>query len=115
MAKLQKKALKSILNITVPWKNISKLCKICFKNNQKCEELMKPEKKIRCHKDDAEDKGVKLVGKVEAAMHDFNNMDSDTTDISERVGMLRRIFDQVANHLNHHSRHEICCLQVQGP
>ena len=56
-------------------------------------------------KDDAEDKGVKLVGEAEAAMHDVHDMDTDTIDLSKRVGMLnedqRRIFDQVSDHLNH--------------
>ena len=39
-------------------------------------------------KDDAEDEGVKLIGKAEAAMHDVHDMDSDNIDLSERVGML---------------------------
>ena len=48
MAKLQKKPLTNISNITILWKNIIKLCKRCFEHNQKCEELMKPERKMRC-------------------------------------------------------------------
>ena len=73
------------------------------------------EDEVSPDKDDAEDEGVKLVGEAEAAMHDVHDMDTDTIDISERVGMLnedqRRIFDQVFDHLDHRRRN--CHLQVQ--
>ena len=44
------------------------------------------------------------------AMHDVHDMDYDTIGLSERIDMLnedqRRIFDQVADHLKHQSRHD---------
>ena len=46
-----------------------------------------------------EDEGIKIIGEAEAAMHDVHDMDYDTIDLSEQIGMLnedqRRIFDQV--------------------
>ena len=58
----------------------------------------------------AEEEGIKLVGEAEEAMHDVHDMDCDTIGLSERIGMLnkdqRRIFEQVADHLNHQWRHE---------
>ena len=57
-----------------------------------------------------EEEGVKLIGKVEAAMHDLHDMDYDTIGLSECIAMLnedqRRIFEQVSSHLNHQRRHE---------
>ena len=57
-----------------------------------------------------EDEGIKIIGEAEAAMHDVHDMDYDTIDLSERIGMLnedqRRIFDQVVDHLHHQHRHE---------
>ena len=56
------------------------------------------------------DEGIKIIGEAEAAMHDVHNMDYDTIDLSERIGMLnedqRRIFEQVVDHLHHQRRHE---------
>ena len=56
-----------------------------------------------------EEEGIKLIGEAEAAMHDVHDMDYDTIGLSERIDMLnedqRRIFDQVADHLKHQSRH----------
>ena len=57
-----------------------------------------------------EDEGIKIIGEAEAAMHDVHDMDYDTIDLSERIGMLnedqRRIFEQVIDHLHHQRRHE---------
>ena len=57
-----------------------------------------------------EDEGIKIIGEAEAAMHDVHDMDYDTIDLSERIGMLnedqRRIFEQVVDHLHHQRRHE---------
>ena len=57
-----------------------------------------------------EDEGIKIIGEAEAAMHDVHDMDYDTVDLSERIGMLnedqRRIFEQVVDHLHHQRRHE---------
>ena len=57
-----------------------------------------------------EDEGIKVIGEAEAAMHDVHDMDYDTIDLSEQIGMLnenqRRIFEQVVDHLHHQRRHE---------
>ena len=57
-----------------------------------------------------EEEGIKLVGEAEAAMHDVHDMDYDTLGLSERIIILnedqRRIFEQVADHLDHQRRHE---------
>ena len=57
-----------------------------------------------------EEEGIKLVSEAEAAMHDVHDMDYDTIGLSERIDMLnedqRRIFELVADHLKHQSRHE---------
>ena len=57
-----------------------------------------------------EDKGIKIIGEAEAAMHDVHDMDYNTIGLLEQIGMLnedqRRIFEQVADHLHHQSRHE---------
>ena len=57
-----------------------------------------------------EEEGIKLVGEAEAAMHDVRDMNYDTIGLSERIDMLnedqRRIFELVADHLKHQSRHE---------
>ena len=57
-----------------------------------------------------EDEGIKIIGEAETAMHDAHDMDYDTIDLSERIGMLnedqRRIFEQVIDHLHHQHRHE---------
>ena len=57
-----------------------------------------------------EDEGIKIIGEAEAAMHDVHDMDYDTIDLSERIGMLnedqRRIFEKVVDHLHHQRRYE---------
>ena len=57
-----------------------------------------------------EEEGIKLVGEVEAAMHDVHDMDYDTVRLPERIRMLnddqKRIFEQIVDHLNHQHRHE---------
>ena len=57
-----------------------------------------------------EDEGIKIIGEAEAAMHDVHDMDYDTIDLLERIGLLnedhRRIFEQVVDHLHHQRRHE---------
>ena len=57
-----------------------------------------------------EDEGIKIIGEAEAAMHDVHDMDYETIDLSEQIGMLnedqRRIFEQVVDHLHHQRRHE---------
>ena len=57
-----------------------------------------------------EEEGIKLVGEAEAAMHDVHDMNYDTIGLSEHIDMLnedqRRIFELVADHLKHQSRHE---------
>ena len=35
-----------------------------------------------------EDEVIKIIGEAEAAMHDVHNMDYDTIDFSEQIGML---------------------------
>ena len=68
-------------------------------------------KELPADKDAAvEEEGIKLVGEAEAAMHDVHDMNYDTIGLSERIDMLnedqRRIFELVADHLKHQSRHE---------
>ena len=81
-----------------------------FKHKQRCEELK--EEEVPADEDAAvEDEGIKIIGEADAAMHDIHDMDYDTTDLSERIGMLnkdqRRIFEQVVDHLHHQRRHEM--------
>ena len=75
MAKLQKNLSMSISGITVPWNIIMKVCKKCSKHKQRCEELMKLERRKKCKDEVVEEEGVKLVGE---AVHDVHDMDYDT-------------------------------------
>jgi len=57
-----------------------------------------------------EEEGIKLVGEAEVAMHDVHDMECDNISLSECISMLnedqKRIFNQVADHLNHQRQHE---------
>ena len=95
------------LKITVPWKIIRMLqeqSKVRRINEARKDELP-PDKDTA-----VEEEGIKLVGEAEAAMHDVRDMDYDTIGLTERIDMLnedqRRIFELVADHLKHQSRHE---------
>ena len=112
MAKLQKKPLTSISNITAMQKHHETLQKMLQAQLKvrRIDEARK-EDEVSPDKNNAEDEGVKLVGEAEGAMHDVHNMDIDTMDLLEHVGLLNedqwRIFDQVSDHLNHQRRHKI--------
>ena len=51
-----------------------------------------------------EEEGIKLVGEAEAAMHDVHDVECNTIDLNERIGMLnedqQRIFKQVTDLTN---------------
>jgi len=57
-----------------------------------------------------EEEGIKLVGEAEVVMHDVHDMEFDNISLSECISMLnedqKRIFNQVADHLNHQHQHE---------
>ena len=56
------------------------------------------------------EEGVNLIGEAEAAMHDVHDVECNTIDLKERIGMLNedqhRIFKQVTDHLTHQYQHE---------
>ena len=59
---------------------------------------VRKEEEVLADEDTAvEDEGIKIIGEAEAAMHDVHNMDYDTIDLLERIGILnedqRRIFE----------------------
>jgi len=57
-----------------------------------------------------EEEGIKLVGEAEMAMYDVYDMGCDNISLSECISMLnedqKRVFNQVADHLNCQCQHE---------
>ena len=56
------------------------------------------------------EEGVNLIGEAEAAMHDVHDVECNTIDLKECIGMLNKdqqgIFKQVTDHLTHQYQHE---------